>query len=565
MTALTQLEPTTATDELTRWLGAVASGMADILASMGLEVSGPSGGPAPIPDHPGSHISLETTTESFLVGLAAPEESLWRVACAFMGLPDDEPFDRTMHIDATCELANILAGNLRDMLLPDEPGVLVGLPTYVGGALHPTGTILRGALPLTVMGVELYVVAQRYALPPARLEFLRMTAELRNREARLQAILNAAVDGVLTIDDQGRVESCNPAGQALFGLEQVVGVDFRTLVPTWAPGPNPSRSGDLHNQDPSNDRVAIRRGNSFPIELTSTAFTRNDRTMYAVFARDLTERRRAEAQLRHAQKLEAIGQLAAGIAHEINTPLQFVGDNTRFVQQASDELLKLARTLAPVANGAPVDAGDLKHILQKVDVEFLAEEVPRALDETLDGITRVADIVSAMKAFARSDGNQRTAVDINVVVETSVKVCRNEWKDVAELELELTPDLPMLDGYRSQLHQVILNLVVNAAHAIHDARRGAGPGRIVVRTRFVDEAVEIQVEDNGSGIPEAARSRVFDPFFTTKDVGRGTGQGLSIVWSAVVDAHHGHVRFDTASGVGTTFFVRLPLAAGAPL
>ena len=544
-----------ASAELTLWLEAVASGLVELLSNLGLEVECPSTEALPIPDCPGSHVSLETKTESHLVGLVAPEENLWRLATTFMGTDPEAPLDRLALIDAIGELTNILAGNLRDVLLAGLPEVHVGLPTFAGGALYPSGPIARGALHLRVLGVDFYVLAQRYALPPSRVEFLRMTDELRDREARLQAMLNAAVDGVITLDEFGRVESCNPSAERLFGRSDLVGAEIGQLVAGWEARLGPA----AEPLDPSRDLIAHRAAAAFPIEVASSEFTIDDRKMQTLFVRDLTRRRKAEAQLRQAQKLEAIGQLAAGVAHEINTPLQFIGDNTRFTGQAVEDLLRAARLAKEALGGQEAQREALRAALDAFDLEFLAEETPRAIRETLDGLERAGDIVRAMKAFAHPDEGRRVLVDLNAVVKTSVTVCRNEWKDFADVELDLAPRLPELEANRGQLHQVVLNLVVNAAHAIHDSPRR--PGQIRVQTRVVDDGIELQVQDDGCGIPEAAQGRVFDPFFTTKPVGRGTGQGLNIVWSSVVETHGGRVWFETAAGVGTTFFVTLPSGA----
>jgi PAS domain S-box-containing protein len=540
--------------ELQLWLEAVASGLVELLTNLGLEVEAPCASPVEVPDQPGSHITVETRSESFLVGLVAPEAHLRQLCRVFLGVDAETALDPLMLIDAISEMTNILAGNLRFVLLGGEDLVQVGLPTFVGGAVVPTGAILRGALQLRIQDFDFFVVVQRFRLPPARVEFLRMTAELQAREAQLQAIFSAAVDGVFTLDEDGRVESSNPAGQLLFGGQPLRGVDFETLVPGWRAAPT-SRAGGVVSpgQDPARDLVAVRPQGTFPIEVTRSEFTVDGHPRSAVFARDLTHRRRAEAQLRQAQKLEAIGQLAAGIAHELNTPLQFVGDNARFLQQASEDLLALVR---PGPGQVSPGGGS-----RGVDLDFLAAELPSAFREVLEGLDRMARIVSAMRTFSHQDDEQRVPIDINEIVETSVVVCGNEWRNRASLSMELAPGLSPVLGYRGQLHQVLLNLVINAAHAVQDAKRDPAVGRIVVRTAAVGEQIEVQVQDNGCGIPRGVQSRIFDPFFTTKAVGRGTGQGLAIVWSSVVDHHRGRVWFESETGSGTTFFVRLPTAA----
>jgi PAS domain S-box-containing protein len=270
-------------------------------------------------------------------------------------------------------------------------------------------------------------------------------------------------------------------------------------------------------------------------------------------ALDVTERRRLEGQLLQAQKIEAIGQLAAGVAHEINTPIQYVADNLRFLEDAFrdlNELLTLHR------EGAPVEA--LATRWRQLDGDFIVAQVPLATAQGLEGAERVASIVRAMKEFAHPGREDMAPVDLNRAVSNTVSVSRNEWRYVADLELELDPGLPPVPCLQGEIQQVVLNLIVNAAHAIADAGREE-KGRITVTTRTAGTMAEIVVQDSGTGIPEAVRARVFDPFFTTKEVGRGTGQGLALAHDTVVKKHGGSLEFSTEVGKGSSFVVRLPL------
>ncbi len=269
--------------------------------------------------------------------------------------------------------------------------------------------------------------------------------------------------------------------------------------------------------------------------------------------RDITERQRLESQLAQAQRLESIGQLASGIAHEINTPIQYIGDNGMFLEEAFRDLLKLVRVGA--GPDRSTGSGD-------VDLEYLEEEIPKAINQLQEGVSHVARIVRAMKEFSHPGPLEKMAVDINRAIESTVMVCRNEWKYVADLTTDLDSDLPLVYCVAGEINQVILNLIVNAAHAISDVSKGTGQkGAIHLSTSRQEECVEIRVADTGSGIPEAIQSRIFDPFFTTKPVGKGTGQGLAIAHAVIVKKHHGAINFETTPGVGTTFVIRLPFAA----
>ncbi len=254
----------------------------------------------------------------------------------------------------------------------------------------------------------------------------------------------------------------------------------------------------------------------------------------------------------HAHKLEAIGQLAAGVAHELNTPIQYVADNIEFLSCAMDELLAAVRTTLP---GLPAAAA--------VDLERLLDEVPRALADAIEGLGRVTAIVSALRSFSHPSRGQREAFDLNQTVVTTIALARTEWRYVAEVTTDLDPAAPPVVGIRDELAQAFLNVIVNAAHAIADVRaRGrASLGRIDVSTRHVGDDVVIAVSDDGGGIPEAIRDHIFEPFVTTKPVGRGTGQGLALT-RAVVDKHAGTVRFEPRPGGGTTFVITLPVRQG---
>jgi PAS domain S-box-containing protein len=270
---------------------------------------------------------------------------------------------------------------------------------------------------------------------------------------------------------------------------------------------------------------------------------------------DVTRVSELERQLNQANRLEAIGQLAAGIAHEINTPIQFVSDNTRFVAQSLTQLLDLA-TLAH-RTGAESAA------LAELDVDFLVEEIPSALHDSLEGLERVAQIVRAMKDFSHP-GQGRGAVDLNRAVESTVQVARNEWKYCAELDLRLSPDVALVPCYEGEFKQVILNLIVNAAHAIQARpRAGGGLGLIRITTTRLEDRIEVSIQDDGTGMDAATRQRIFDPFFTTKAVGQGTGQGLSMAYASIVQKHGGALLVDSTAGVGSTFTVVLPTSTDA--
>ena len=280
---------------------------------------------------------------------------------------------------------------------------------------------------------------------------------------------------------------------------------------------------------------------------------------------DITEQRRLGMELHHAQKLESVGRLAAGVAHEINTPVQFVSDSLHFVRDGMQDLTRVIEAYrAAAATTNPEAMAAVRETLAEVDadadLDYLLENVPKAISRSLEGLDRVATIVRSMKEFAHPDQKDMAAVDLNRAVQSTLTVARNEYKYVADVDLDLG-DIPAVTCHGGDVNQAVLNIIINAAHAIADRVRGTETkGRIGVRTRQDGDAVTISISDTGTGIPDSVRGRIFDPFFTTKGVGDGTGQGLAIARSVVVDKHGGTLTFETEPGAGTTFVIRLPIA-----
>jgi len=284
-------------------------------------------------------------------------------------------------------------------------------------------------------------------------------------------------------------------------------------------------------------------------------------THFVAVKRDVTKMTLLQRQLLQAQKLEAIGQLAAGIAHEINTPMQYVQNNVSFFEQAfktlQDLLVEVGKTERSLLTA------EITALLATIKLDFLLEEIPESIKETHDGIDRVVKIVSAMKEFSHPGGNDKVATDLNRALDSTITVCRNEWKYVAEMLTDFDPDLPLVHCFPDQLNQVVLNLIINASHAIQDHNKldaKGDSGRITIGTRKDGTWVEIQISDSGGGIPEEIQQRIFEPFFTTKEVGRGTGQGLALAHDIIVNKHGGRIDFISTPGQGTTFLLRLPIA-----
>lgn len=388
--------------------------------------------------------------------------------------------------------------------------------------------------------------------------------ELRKTAGFLLRVLDTMSSAVIVADAQGRTTSVNPAACELLDCDEhdLVGRLATEIVCDGESCPNPAQGAE--NQERNLTRPS---GDTVPVLFSSSPlFGENGELQSTVYvAADLTHQKRLEVQLRHSQKLESVGQLAAGVAHEINTPIQFVGDSLVFLEEAFAELgraLESAKALAFAASGVEslaVPVAAFERVDAEVDTEFLLAEAPSAVTRALDGIGRVTRIVRAMKAFAHPEQVERAPAALDSAIETTLAVATNEYRYVADVETHYG-GLPSVYCNVGDINQVVLNLVVNAAHAIEaKVAKSGGRGRITVSTCVEGEHAVIRVADTGTGIPAAVRSRIFDPFFTTKAVGKGTGQGLSLAHNLVVVRHGGRISFDTVEGEGTTFKIELPI------
>ena len=392
------------------------------------------------------------------------------------------------------------------------------------------------------------------------------------RLTQLASIVEMSGDAIVGVGADGEVMSWNRGAEELLGYpaESAIGRPLSTLLgPEAEDAVQNIRDMIRHGGELTRFETVVQKDDGTPVHLSLSLSPMMDPAGHvagaAAIGRDITAQRSVEAQLRQAQKMESIGQLAAGIAHEINTPVQYVGDNARFLLEAFGDLNGMLDTYRETVSGLdeaalPEGARDrIQEAVDRFDVDFLAVEIPRAIEQTLEGTGRIVRIVQSMKDFAHPGGAGKQAADLNKAIESTITVARNEWKYVADLATDLDPELPLVPCVVGDFNQVVLNLIVNAAHAIGDVtRRQGGKGKIEISTRRDGQSVVVAVSDTGTGIPEPVRARIFDPFFTTKEVGKGSGQGLAISYS-IVERHGGSISFETEMGRGTTFSVRLPL------
>lgn len=392
----------------------------------------------------------------------------------------------------------------------------------------------------------------------AEIELERVLTQSEQIIASIKSIL-------ITVDENGLITTWNGAAAAAFGLgtSRALGRRFAECGIGW------NWNAILGAASKCTDQQEPVRLDDVPytacdgkerflgVTLNPINHYSDDPQGFLLLGADITDRRVLESQLAHAQKLESIGQLAAGIAHEINTPIQYVGDNTRFLQDALGDLFPLLEA----CRAAVPDPAGVASAAAAADLEYLLAEIPQALRQSLEGIARVSHIVRAMKDFSHPGTTSKVMTDLNRALDSTATVASNEWKYVADLVPDFDPTLPLVPCLPADLNQVFLNMIVNAAHAIGDVvGDGANSkGTITVSTRRVEAWVEVRFSDTGAGMTEEVKARIFDPFFTTKPVGRGTGQGLAISHAVVVEKHQGTIRVETALGVGTTFIIRLPL------
>ncbi len=415
------------------------------------------------------------------------------------------------------------------------------------------------------------------------IESMRDFSEIRKAQEELQrtnvemAQMVASIPSFLIgLTPEGRIARWNRAAERIFGIsrEEVLGKQIDECGIQWD---RPKISETIHLCQINN--VATRLGDMrfqrpdgkegfLGITVSAIEGAQQKPPGILLLGNDTTQQKILESQLVQAQKLESIGQLAAGIAHEINTPAQYVGDNARFLLEAYGDLERVHelydRLLVDLGAGNPTESlvHKIEEVVEEVDLGYIRQEVPKAVRQSLEGIERISRIVRAMKDFSHPGTDSKTDIDLNKAIESTITVARNEWKYVAEMVTDFDPALPFVPCLPAEINQVILNVIINAAHSVTDAMKEKGSeekGTITVTTRALGEQAEIRISDTGTGIPENIRSKIFDPFFTTKEVGKGTGQGLAISRSVVVDKHGGTITFDSEIGRGTTFIVRLPL------
>lgn len=408
-------------------------------------------------------------------------------------------------------------------------------------------------------------------------EISTLLAKSEEQRALLDTVMNSASDGIIAATSELGLFCFNPRAEAILGRGPSYGTDPTLWGSNYqlynAEGSEPLELEQLplyravQGETLINHELVVRREDGdITISASGGPLQSDEFGGGVVIFRDITEQKRLEQQLSQAQKLESIGQLAAGIAHEINTPMQFLGDNIEFLSECAGRLFTVVDRYRDLLEGeSPMSwqerREEITRIAEQCRFERIRSQVPGAIEECREGIQRTVGILKAMKDFSHPGTKTKVLADLNQAIQSTVTISRNRWKYAAELDLDLDPALPMAPVHLGEINQVLLNLVVNAADAVAERHGEGNLGRIAVRTRHVDDHILIEVEDNGCGMPDHVAAKAFDPFFTTKAVGKGTGQGLSIAHNVVVSMHAGDIDLSSAEGEGTTFRLRLPTTA----
>ncbi|MCD6117226.1 PAS domain S-box protein [bacterium] len=402
----------------------------------------------------------------------------------------------------------------------------------------------------------------------------KTAAILRKTQQETDRIFNTAIDGIIVIDRQFKIYKINDSllKQLNISREKAIGAKCHALIrssicntlkcPIY-------QISDKNVQYTQTGVIVHAPDKELKCTISSSAFYSAEGRLNGIVSsfHDITEYMEMQTKLIQAEKLQSIGQLASGIAHEINTPIQYVGDNVRFFKDSYKNFAKIIEQTENLcesikSGGDIVQAAEKLHqIKDEAGLDFLINEIPTAIDQTLDGVARISKIVSAMKDFSHPGETEKSLNDINRAIETTVTIARNRWKYVADIDLQLDEWLPPVPCYIDEFNQVILNLIVNAADAIADKIGSSEEkkGKITIKTKPAGNYIEISIKDTGTGIPEKVKDKVFDPFFTTKEVGKGTGQGLAISYSVIVEKHKGSIGFVSVPGEGTEFKIKLPI------
>ena len=426
--------------------------------------------------------------------------------------------------------------------------------------------------------LELLVEARTTALKQANqnlTEEIAQKTKMQKRQNRLITAIESAVESIVLTSPAGKIFYVNPA------FEQLTGYSRREVLRKT---PRLVKSG-LHDEPFyrnlwqtitagevwSGRFTNKKKDGTFYQEDSTISPVKNDQGKILSFVavkKDITKELELEKQLQQAQKLESISILAAGMAHEINTPIQYVLGNTQFLGEVLGNFSEMLATYEDLVNavsgsGAYAEkVAAITRLAEQIDLEDLKQEAEKAVEQALMGLNRISTIVSAMKKFAHPGSVDKQRVDLNDLIQNTVEVSTSQWQNLAEMVFDLEENLPSVPLLASRFKQIFLEMITNACHALAEKHLSVPQqkGQISIATRALNDQVELRLADTGKGIPSAIIDKIFDPFFTTKPVGKGTGQGLATAYGLIVDNHGGTLRVSSTEGKGTEFTITLPLS-----
>ncbi|MFQ5486909.1 MAG: ATP-binding protein [Gammaproteobacteria bacterium] len=455
------------------------------------------------------------------------------------------------------------------------------------------GEMMLGIVSLVVDNMRLHEAQQRriqdlsevnQRLSEQQQELIKAHRERAASEARLTSILDIAPAGIIVVDEAGLMSVFNKGAETIFGYaaSDALGQCYEMLLPDRLREIHRKYVADFAVSEQTVKWLRSRReifgkrkdGSEFPAAASISKMTLDGRLLYTVVLADMTEQKRAEealrkekeeqellvkklqdaqSQLLQSEKMASIGQLAAGVAHEINNPVGYVNSNLSTLKQYVADLFRLLNGYQQVeeALAAAEHFRQVSEIKEQIELDYLREDLQDLLRESQDGVMRVRQIVQDLKDFSHVDEAEWQWADIHAGLDSTLNIVHNELKYKAEVIKEYA-GLPQVECIISQLNQVFMNLLVNAAQAIEEH------GTITVRSGCDGEGVWVEIEDSGKGMDEATQQRIFDPFFTTKPVGKGTGLGLSLSYN-IIKKHQGRISVASEEGKGTTFHIWLPV------
>jgi PAS domain S-box-containing protein len=498
-----------------------------------------------------------------------------------LGLPDAHGLEAVRRAHAAApRIPLVVLTGCDDELMADQ-ALQEGAQDFLVKGQIETPWLLRAIRYATQrMKAEVEMQKAQEAAEAANLAKGELLSELQDAHAETELFLRSIPSILIGVDSAGRITRWNLTASNTFGIDNQsaegrtlencgirwLHTEMRAEITRWLTTQSIHRCENLAYERDGKTRF-------LGLQVRRIPANNGEQIGFIITGADITERIGLEVQLRQAQKLEGIGQLAAGIAHEINTPTQYVGDNISFLKESWGsvaEFLNFCGTVRAECSPGPVPPEHLQQFCllhEKCNLEYLLKEIPSAIDQSMEGVQRVAKIVKGFKEFSHPGWEDKRAINLNQAIESTITVARHVWKYCAEVVTEFDAALPLVPCLAGEFNQVMLNLIVNSAHAISDVMAARGTpekGTITIATRQEGSWATISVADTGAGIPLEIQSRVFEPFFTTKEVGKGTGQGLALAHVAIVKRHQGQLSFESKVGQGTTFFVRLPLQVGSP-